>query len=82
MQAQLALAISNFALCWSINGVSPSGILIFCGNSLCGIAIGPSAIVGPLAYPSANLGITGGVAPADERLLLNRGIKRRACNIC
>ena len=67
MHAQLALTISDFVPRWSINCVSPSGILIFYGNSLFGIAVGPSAMAGPLAYPNAaNLGFTGEVAPTDE----------------
>ena len=57
MHAQLALAVPDFVLCWSINCVSPACILIFYGNSLFGIVIGPSAIAGPLAYPNANLGL-------------------------
>ena len=51
---------------------------MFYRNSLFGITVGPAAFAGPLAYPCANLGFTGEVPPADEKLLLSRGITRRA----
>ena len=74
----LALAISDFVPRWSVNRVSPLGMIIFYGNSLFGIIVGPAAFTGPLAYPCANLGFTGEVTPADEKLLLSRGITWRA----
>ena len=63
---------------WSVNCVTLSGFLIFHGNSLFGITVGPAALAGPLAYPCANLGFSGEVTPADEKLLLSRGITRNA----
>ena len=78
IHTQLALAISDFVPRWSVNCVTLSGILIFYGSSLFGITVGPAAVLGPLAYPSANLGFTGEVTPADEKLLLSRGITRHA----
>ena len=78
IHTQLALAISDFVPRWSVNRVTLPGILIFYGNSLFGITVGPAALAGPLAYPCANLGFTGEVTPADEKLLLSRGITRSA----
>ena len=78
VHTQLALAISDFVPRWSINCVTLSGIQIFYGNSLFGISVGPAALAGPMAYPYANLGVTGEVTPANEKLLLSRGITRNA----
>ena len=77
IHTQLALAISDFVPRWYVKCVSPSRILIFYGKSLFGITVGPAAFTGPLAYPCASLGFTGEVTPADEKLLLSRGITRR-----
>ena len=69
----------HFRLCATlVNCVTLSGIMIFYGNSLFGITVGPAALAGPLAYPCANLGFTGEGTPADEKLLLGRGITRSA----
>ena len=78
IHTQVALAISGLVPCWSVNCVTLSGIQIFCGNSLFGISVGPAALTVPLAYPCANLAFTDEVTPADEKLLLNRGITRSA----
>ena len=78
IHTQVALAISEFVPRWFVDCVTLSGILIFYGNSLFGIIVGPAALAGPLAYPCAKLGFTGEVTPADEKLLLSRGITRSA----
>ena len=78
IHTQLALAISDFVPRWSVNCVTLSGIQIFYGNSLFGISVGPAALAGPMVNLCANMGFTGEVTPADEKLLLSRGITRNA----
>ena len=77
IHAQLAMAISQLVPRWSVNRVTLSGAQVFYGNSLFGIRVGPAALSGPMAYPCANIGFTGEITPADEKLLLSRGI---TCN--
>ena len=78
IHAQLAMAISELVPRWSVNCVTLSGVQVFYGNSLFGIRVGPAALSGPMAYPCANIGFTGEITPADEKLLLSRGVTRNA----
>ena len=78
IHAQLAMAVSHLVPRSSVNCVTLSGTQVFYGYSLFGISVGPVALSCPMAYPCANIGFTGEITPADEKLLLRRGVTRSA----
>ena len=75
---QLGVAIREFYPCWYVNKVHPTGLLIYHGQDLLGIALRPQSISGPLPYVQVCRGFIGEMSPRDVSLLLRRGITRKA----
>ena len=78
IHVQLAMANSDLVPRWSANCITLFGVQVFFRNSLFGISVGPAALSGPMAYPCANIGFIGEITPADEKVLLTRGVTRNA----